>query len=301
MTGIRVLVERFSPPRGAVVIPSPVYPPFAIFTREIGRKVVTVALTADGRLDVAAIDEALAANRTDAASRRTVLLLCSPHNPTGVVHTAAELAAVAGVRAPPRGPRHRGRGARATGPDGSDVRTVVRGRRPRLRRHLRREGVQPCRTQGRADRRRTGGPRPVEAPARFRGLRRQPSWCDRACRGLPLGPVVAGCREREHRRRTAPCWPSSSPNVFPGRGTAFPRRPTWRGSTCAGVGLGQDPAEVLLERGRVALHAGRPFGRGGIGHARLNLACSQEVLTEAVDRMAVAVAAHAESKDGAGG
>jgi cystathionine beta-lyase len=59
-----------------------------------------------------------------------------------------------------------------------------------------------------------------------------------------------------------------------------------------GVGLGPDPAEVLLRHGRVALQAGRPFGRGGLGHARLNLACSQEVLAEAVDRMAGAVAAH---------
>ena len=61
-----------------------------------------------------------------------------------------------------------------------------------------------------------------------------------------------------------------------------------------GVGLGQDPAEVLLEHGRVALQAGRPFGRGGVGHARVNLACSREVLTEVVDRMATAVAAHAQ-------
>ena len=68
-----------------------------------------------------------------------------------------------------------------------------------------------------------------------------------------------------------------------------------------GVGLGPDPAEVLLEHGRVALRAGRPFGRGGIGHARINLACSREVLTEAVDRMVVAVAAHTGTKDAPGG
>ena len=64
-----------------------------------------------------------------------------------------------------------------------------------------------------------------------------------------------------------------------------------------GVGLGDDPAAVLLDRGRVALTGGRPFGRGGLGHARVNLACSVEVLTEAVERMVDAVAAHV----GAGG
>ena len=66
------------------------------------------------------------------------------------------------------------------------------------------------------------------------------------------------------------------------------------------LGLGDDPAEVLLRHGRVALQAGRPFGRGGLGHARINLACSQEVLTGAVDRMATAVAAQTRL-DGAAG
>ena len=51
----------------------------------------------------------------------------------------------------------------------------------------------------------------------------------------------------------------------------------------------------------MALNEGRTFGRGGIGHARLNLACSEEVLTEAVDRMAAAVAAHARMRDASGG
>jgi cystathionine beta-lyase len=49
------------------------------------------------------------------------------------------------------------------------------------------------------------------------------------------------------------------------------------------------PAEVFLEHGRVALNAGLPFGTGGAGHVRLNLATSPELLTEAVRRMAAAV------------
>jgi cystathionine beta-lyase len=35
----------------------------------------------------------------------------------------------------------------------------------------------------------------------------------------------------------------------------------------------------------VALQEGAPFGPGGVGHARLNLACSPELLTEAVGRI----------------
>ena len=193
-------------------------------------------LTAEGRLDVAAIDEALAANPTDAASRRTVLLLCSPHNPTGVVHTADELAAVAGVRAASRRPGDRGRGARAARPGGRDVRALVRGRRPRLRGHLSGQGVQPRRPQGGPDRRRSGEPRPAQAAARLRRLRRQPPRRDRALGRVPLGPVVAGGREHQHRDE-------------PGAAGRTPRR------TSAGGGL-PDPAGDLS---RVAGPArGRP-------------------------------------------
>jgi cystathionine beta-lyase len=59
---------------------------------------------------------------------------------------------------------------------------------------------------------------------------------------------------------------------------------------CRALGLGDDPAEVFLERGRVALNSGIPFGTGGAGHVRLNLATSPEVITEGVRRMVAALA-----------
>jgi cystathionine beta-lyase len=58
---------------------------------------------------------------------------------------------------------------------------------------------------------------------------------------------------------------------------------------CRGLGLGDDPARVFLDRGRVALSSGTLFGSGGAGFARLNLATSPELITEAVRRMAGAV------------
>jgi cysteine-S-conjugate beta-lyase len=39
----------------------------------------------------------------------------------------------------------------------------------------------------------------------------------------------------------------------------------------------------------VALSSGPSFGRPGIGHARLNLGTSRQLLAEAVDRMAGAI------------
>ncbi len=300
MTGIRVLVERFCPPRGTVVIPSPVYPPFANFTRETGRKVVAVGLTVEGRLDVAAIDEALAAHPTDAASRRTVLLLCSPHNPTGVVHTAAELAAVAGsaqrhgalvivdeVHAPlvPHGATFVPwfavadmgfvvtSAAKAFNLAGLKAGLIVGG--PASRAQLKRL----------PDSVGYGGSH-LGVIGHAAAYRSDPSWLDAVNANIATNRILLADLLAER---------------LPGVRYRIPEATYLAWLDLRGVGLGNDPAEILLERGRVALQAGRPFGRGGIGHARINLACSREVLTEAVDRMAVAVAAHAESKDGAGG
>jgi cysteine-S-conjugate beta-lyase len=60
---------------------------------------------------------------------------------------------------------------------------------------------------------------------------------------------------------------------------------------CSGLGLGADPAAAFLERGRVALSPGRDFGEQGAGFARLNIGTSPELITEAIRRMALAVPA----------
>ena len=55
---------------------------------------------------------------------------------------------------------------------------------------------------------------------------------------------------------------------------------------CSALGLGDDPAAVFLERGRVALNSGPTFGTGGAGHVRLNFATRPDLLEEGVRRMA---------------
>ena len=54
---------------------------------------------------------------------------------------------------------------------------------------------------------------------------------------------------------------------------------------CRELGLGDEPYEVFLERGRVALGRGLDYGEPGAGHVRLNFATSPEHVTEAVRRM----------------
>ena len=61
---------------------------------------------------------------------------------------------------------------------------------------------------------------------------------------------------------------------------------------CRDLGLGDDPAKIFLELGRVGFSGGLPFGEGGQGHVRFNLATSPAIVTEAVERMAATVAAY---------
>lgn len=94
IAALRVTVEALTPAGSAIVLPTPAYMPFVDLPARWGRELVQVPLVedADGRpgLDLAAIDAALAAGAG-------LVVLVNPHNPTGTVHTRAELAALAEV------------------------------------------------------------------------------------------------------------------------------------------------------------------------------------------------------------
>jgi cystathionine beta-lyase len=55
---------------------------------------------------------------------------------------------------------------------------------------------------------------------------------------------------------------------------------------CTGLGLGDEPAEIFLVQGRVALGRGLDYGAPGAGHVRVNFATSPEHLSDTVARMA---------------
>ncbi|MBK8445760.1 MAG: aminotransferase class I/II-fold pyridoxal phosphate-dependent enzyme [Micropruina sp.] len=91
MNAVLNILEKVTEPGDGIVITAPVYPPFWQVTSEYRRRTVAVDLTPQGRLDLDALEQAFAADDV------TAFLLCSPHNPTGTVHTADELAAVASL------------------------------------------------------------------------------------------------------------------------------------------------------------------------------------------------------------
>jgi cystathionine beta-lyase len=92
VAALRITLEHFVPD-GAVVVPTPCYPPFLTTPGRVGREVVTVpSASVDGRwsIDLEALDAAFAAGGR-------LLLLCNPHNPLGQVMTPEEQRAVAAV------------------------------------------------------------------------------------------------------------------------------------------------------------------------------------------------------------
>jgi cystathionine beta-lyase len=55
------------------------------------------------------------------------------------------------------------------------------------------------------------------------------------------------------------------------------------------LNLGEDPSKVLLEQGKLALNAGITFGATSGSFVRLNFATSEEILSQAISRMASCV------------
>lgn len=87
---LRTLVEPGTP----VIVPTPAYMPFITLTSLLGHPVVEVPMVSDasGRptMDLERIEQ-------EFRSGATVLVLCNPHNPLGLVYSREELEALAAV------------------------------------------------------------------------------------------------------------------------------------------------------------------------------------------------------------
>jgi cystathionine beta-lyase len=76
---------------------------------------------------------------------------------------------------------------------------------------------------------------------------------------------------------------------LPGAGYVPPEASFLAWVDCSGLGLGPEPAQVFLDRGRVALGRGLDFGAPGDGFARVTIGTSSALLAGIVDRMAAAL------------
>ncbi|MFJ9539612.1 MalY/PatB family protein [Streptomyces sp. NPDC101225] len=289
MLGVVEMLRLVTGPGDPVIVNSPVYPPFYQFVAHLDRLVLEAPLGADLRIGLGALEASF--RQAVAGGRRAAYLLCSPHNPTGTVHTAEELSAVTalagryGVRvvvdeihAP----------VTATGTDfvpylsvpgaesGLSLMSASKGwNLAGLKAALAIAGPAAAADLARLPEEVGHGPSHLGVIAHTAALTDGTAWLDALLCGLDANRRLLSDLLAEHLPAVA---------HRPGEGTYL----AWL--DCRALGLGDDPAEVFLERGRVALSPGPHFGSGGAGHVRLNLATSPEIITEAVRRMAAALA-----------
>jgi cysteine-S-conjugate beta-lyase len=288
MSGIAAVLRLVTAPRDGVVLCSPVYPSFFRAVTDAGRRVVEAPLDAAGRLDLAAVATAMeVAAKT---SERPALLLCSPQNPTGAVHTGAELAEIAGLAR-----RHGVRvvvdeihaplvlpGAEfvpyLSVPGTDDAVAFYSASKSwnlaGIKAALLVAGPEAAELLDRLPEVVLHGASHLGVIAHVAAFRHGQPWLDALLAGLDRNRTLVADLLAEHLPRVSMARPEA---------TYF----GWL--DCRGLGLGVDPAELFLERGRVALSGGPPFGSGGAGFARLNCATSAANLREAVRRIAVAV------------
>lgn len=285
MIGIEELLHRHVPAAAGVVVSPPVYDSFFGFIASVGRRLVTAPLGPAQRLDLEALQRAFVD-----AGPGGAYILCNPQNPTGTVHTADELAQVARladahdilvisdeIHAPLVQPEvtytpylslpdaARGvalvSGSKTWNLAGIKAALAVPGAAAAGRLHALHEVV-------------GHGANYLGVIAQTAAYREGEAWLDQL-----LGEVA------ERRALVEGLLAEHLPQV-----RAVPSQATYLAwLDCRDLG-GDDPAAVFRTRGKVALSPGSAYDpEGGAGWARLNLATSEQVLDEAVRRMAASL------------
>ncbi len=293
MLGAVEALKLVTAPGDAVVVNGPVYPPFFAFLETMGLRVVEAGLSPDHRLDL----DALAAAMADPAT--TAYLLCNPHNPTGTVHTAEELAAVAAL-ADARGVRvvsdeihapldrpGAGFAPYLTVP-GSDrgfaLLSATKGwNLAGLKAALLVAGPGATGDLVRLPEVVSHGPSHLGVLAHTAAFAEGGDWLDVLLASLDAKRSLLRGLLEEH---------------LPAVRWTRPEATYLAWLDCRGLGLDEGdgaerglvtssagPAGVFLGEARVAVSAGPAFGTGGAGHVRLNYATRADVLEEAVRRM----------------
>ncbi|MFT4232936.1 MAG: aminotransferase class I/II-fold pyridoxal phosphate-dependent enzyme [Leucobacter sp.] len=311
-TGIVESLRVFLPGGGRIALPTPVYPSFFEMLDEVPFEVVEIPLrhrdersdagsapadasesaaarsaseSAEARLDLAAVERAFASEEGVEA-----FLLCSPHNPHGLIHSREDLAELARlaaqydvfvisdeIHAPLA---HAGQAftpfaplAAAAGALSVTVTSASKG--------WNLAGTK-CSVIVAADERANAAllrlPPEVACRASILGLHASVAafeqgrdWLDRAVARFEANDRLLAELVRDR---------------LPGVRRTRPRAGYLVWLDFRDAGLGDDPHGRILHEARVALNDGAAFGSGGSGHVRLNLACAPDTIREAVERIA---------------
>jgi cysteine-S-conjugate beta-lyase len=285
MLGLLELCRVIAGPGDGIAFASPAYPPFFELLPRTGARLVHVALHDDGRLDLDSLDEAL-------ATGIRALVLASPHNPTGHVSTLGELAAIAErcadhgvwvladeIHAPLTLP-----GATFTAwLEVSDAAREIGVSLTSASKAFNIAGLKSALVVTASEHARdlvAGIGRQHEHSGLLGAIAAEAAFTD----GDPwLDAVLA--QLDANRAWLMSELPARLPDV-----TWRPPQATFLAwLDCAGLGLGEEPANVLLDHGRIALGRGLDFGPEGAGYVRLNFATSPAHLDQALTRMRAAL------------
>ncbi|MDB4941802.1 MAG: putative aminotransferase [Labilithrix sp.] len=291
VTGLVELLRVTTEAGDGVIVETPIYPPFVASVERLGRKVVEVPLRATEHGYEPDLD---GLERAYAAGAR-VHLLCSPHNPSGMVLDRATLARIAELAA------HHGvvvlsdeihapltlPGAEHVPfPTVSEAAAQLSVVITSASKTWNLAGLKAAMMIASSDEMRAVLAKlPADTPhhaghlgivAARAAYREGDPWLARTLEILARNRTRLGELLAEH---------------LPAVRWSPPQASYLAWLDCRGLGLGDDPARVFLDEGRVALSAGPTFGAPGLGFARLNIATTGTLLEEAVLRMARAVRA----------
>nr|WP_221194823.1 MalY/PatB family protein [Hoyosella altamirensis] len=298
MLGIVEVLRLVTEPGDSVVVNSPVYAPFYAFIEHSGRSVLEAPLGPDLRIDMTNLESAF--QSATMHSRRSAFVLCNPHNPTGAVHTRAELEQVAELA--------RRYGVRVIAdeihaplildgaqfvpylsvPGSGDAFSLISASKgwnlAGLKAALAIAGEDAVPDLQRMPEEVSHGPSHVGIIAHAAAFNHGEIWLDDLLAGLNANRALLGELLSEHLpaigyrepEGTYLAWLDCRPLGFTDEQSPSGPR------TFSEVG---GPAAVFLEKARVALSSGHVFGTGGAGHVRLNFACSPDTLREALSRM----------------
>lgn len=284
MIGIEELLHALTPATAAVVVSPPCYDSFYGYVASVRRRLVEAPLGADHRLDAAVLEKAFVE-----AGPGSAYILCNPQNPTGTVHSPAELAVLARlaaehdvlvvsdeIHAPLVRP-----GVEFTPylslPEAAAGVAVVSASKAfnlaGLKAALLLPGPDAHASLGALHEVVTHGANHLGVIAQTAAWTAGEAWLDQLREEIDANRALV-------TRRLGEVLPEVA--VTPADATYL----AWL--DCRALGL-EDPATAFLERGRLAVSAGTRYDRRATGWVRLNLGTSPAVLEEAVRRMAASV------------
>jgi len=281
VSAIASLLAVLAEPGDRVVINTPVYHPFFSVIEELGLELAEAPLR-DGELDVEAIERCF-------EQGAAALILCSPHNPTGGVPSREQLAAIAETAA--------GHGAWVLADEIHAPLTLPGAEHVpflSVSEAAAERGVALCSASKAFNVAGLGCAQIVTAFGTAAELVGRLPVGATHCGHLGAIATVAAYREggpwlddviavlKHNRALLAELLADRLPRA----GYAPPDAGYLAWLDLRALGLGEDPAEPILVRAKLALSPGPTFGPQGAGFARLNFGTSPALLTEAVERLA---------------